>query len=83
MASVTAMLAAKLGTTDGRIVCICTRTANGGTVAARVITPIMDIVGGIPADRIPAALALRDARMGSRYQGNRAPPAAVGLAELC
>ena len=52
------------------------------TVAARAITPIMDTVGGIPADRIPAALALRDARMGSRYQGNRAPPAAVGLAEL-
>jgi hypothetical protein len=51
MASMTAVLAARLATTDGRIVCICMRTASGGTVAARVITPIMDIAGGIPADR--------------------------------
>ncbi len=45
------MLAAKLAITDGRIVCICARTANGGTVAARVITPATGMHGGILADK--------------------------------
>ncbi len=50
-AGTSAVLAAKLATTDGRIVCICARTANGGTVAARVITPATGMHGGILADK--------------------------------
>lgn len=82
MPSTNAALAAKLAAAIGRIVCICGRTASDGTVAARVITPIMDMVGGIHADRDTGGPALRGARMGSRYQGNRTPPAAVGFGRI-
>jgi hypothetical protein len=50
-AGTSATVAAKLATADGKTIYICGRTASGGMVAARAITPVTGAHGGMRADK--------------------------------